>query len=111
MLQAAVGAVAERLVAAVLAAAQGDGSIGSYGHFNRAEFTALVGAVAERLPGRFAAGAPPIDARFQLEDVGGFFRDLGFGHVGSSVLAGKWRECICWSLSLIKPVLSRRAPV
>jgi len=108
-LQVAVSAVAERLVAAVLAAAQGNGGLGGNGQFDRAEFTALVGAVAEGLVGRFAAGAPPIDAWFQLQDVGGFFRYLRFGHIGSSMFARKRRVCLPGFKSY-QPGLSRRAP-
>lgn len=84
-----MGAVAERFVAGALAAAQGQGGLGGDGEFHGREFAALVGAVAEGLVGGSAAGAPPIVAGLELDDIRGSFRDVGLGHLGSFAAGGK----------------------
>ena len=55
-----MGAVAEGTVAAVFAAAEVDGAVLLGGVGGRCEVASLVGAVAERLGGTLAAGAPVV---------------------------------------------------
>ena len=74
-------AVAESSVAAVLAAAEVNGSILLGGVGLGGEAAALVGAVAERLGRTLAAGAPVVGlACLDLDGDGGFLGDDWFGH-------------------------------
>src|SRR5258705_8872658 len=79
-LQGLVGAVAERLIAGALAAAQPEFLGFGDGEFNRCEFGGLVGPVAERLAFRAPTAAPPVVAGCELDRIGGFLREVGFGH-------------------------------
>jgi len=83
-LQAAVGAVAERGRRAVLAAAEID-RLGFSGlKLNRGKVGDLVAAVAERLLGAKAAGAPEVAfAGFDLYWIRAFLSNGWFGHWGN----------------------------
>src|SRR3989454_6894832 len=78
--QLLVRAVAERLVTAVLAAAQPHLLRLADGELDRREFGALVRAVAERLAPGAAAGAPPVVSRGKLYGVRRLLRDRRVRH-------------------------------
>src|ERR1700704_5939382 len=78
--QLLVRAVAERLVAAVLAAAQPHLLRFADGELDRREFGALVRAVAEGLALGAAAGAPPVVPRGKLHGVRWLLRDRRIRH-------------------------------
>jgi ABC-type iron transport system FetAB ATPase subunit len=79
-----MAAVAERLVAAVLATAQkGLAGLGDL-EPDRREVGALVGTVAERLAFRTAAGAPPVCAGLEFLLVRSFLGNLRICHNGSA---------------------------
>src|SRR6267154_648428 len=75
-----VGAVAERLVAGTLAAAQPELFRLVHGESHRRKFRPLVRTVTERLAFGTPAAAPPVIAGCNLYGVGGLLRDVGFGH-------------------------------
>src|SRR6266851_3312933 len=79
-LEGLVRAVAERLVAGALAAAQPE--LLGLGHreFHRRKLRSLVRAVTERLAFGTPAAAPPVVAGGKLYRVGGLLRDVRFGH-------------------------------
>jgi len=74
-------AVAERAIAAVLAAAEIDGAIllGCVG--SRRKISSFVRAITEWLRGTFTAGAPVVGlACFNFDGNRGFLSNDGFGH-------------------------------
>ena len=74
-------AVAEGAVAAVLAATEVNRSIFLCGVGSRREAASLMGTIAERLSGTFAAGAPIVGlACLDGDRDRGFLGDGGFGH-------------------------------
>ena len=104
-----MGAVAERFVAGVLAAAQGQRRLGGDGEFHGRELAALVGAVAEGLVGGSAAGAPPIVAGLELHDVRGSFCDVGLGQIGLLCCWREGRVAVRLHLRPASPPVSRHA--
>ncbi len=89
-LQALVAAVAKGPVTGMLAAAKPYPGLFADLQFHRREVTALVRAIAKRLTGGFATGAPPVSAGFQFHGVGGSLGDSGFGHVGLTRSGRLW---------------------
>ena len=75
-LELVVGAIAVGFLGRVLAAAQGDLGFGRQLEFDRGKVAAFVGAIAKGLGFGFAAGAPPVGARFELQDIGGLLRNF-----------------------------------
>src|SRR5437773_2506747 len=85
-----VGAVAERSLAAMLAAAPGDllGRLDVDDHRPHAGIEARVRAVAIRLVGRMAAGAPRLGARSLVLHVRRLLGAYRFGHSNLNLVPG-----------------------
>jgi len=84
--QPVVGTVAERHLAARLAAAEEDLSRRLRRESDRGERRLLVGAIAKGLARASAAAAPVVGlARLDFDGVGAALRDLGLVHGDSSV--------------------------
>ena len=92
-----MAAVAAGGLGAPLAAAEADGAGGVRLEFDRGKPLRPGGAVAERLLGGFAAGAPPVGfAGFDVEPVRGCLRDQGAGSrtcVSLPFGCGRARRC------------------
>lgn len=83
-----MGAVAKGCFGGVFALAPPNGFFLGYFEFDRLQAGALVCAVAERLVGRAAAGAPPISAGLHFKWQGFVSAGDGlFGHGGGVVVA------------------------
>src|SRR6266849_930854 len=93
-LEGLVRAVAEGLVAGVLASAQPEFFCLGHREFHRRKLRPLVRAVTERLAFRTPAAAPPVVTGGELYRVGGLLRDVGFGHdpllLGAQTPGSRW---------------------